>query len=86
MKKQNHQHNKRFLKNDDWFMALIVVPAALLGAIILYIGARDIESHKEAALEYNVDSIRKTLPARPRVPQRDLKNFEDSVHEFEDGM
>lgn len=33
--------------NDDWFMLLIVIPCAILGAVILWIGARDIEQHKQ---------------------------------------
>lgn len=59
-------------------MILLVVPCAVLSALILWFGARDIERHKqERKTEYNVDSIRQA--------HKQLKNAEDSLHEFEDG-
>ena len=62
-------------KKEDWLMSLIVLPFALFGSIILWIGARDIEEHRQEQEVYT-DSI--------RTPN--LKTFEDSVHEFEDGF
>lgn len=44
---------------DDWLMMLIVVPCAVLAAVILWIGAKDIERiQREQEPTYNVDSIR----------------------------
>lgn len=66
---------------DDWLMLLIVVPCAVLAAVILWIGAKDIERiQREQEPTYNVDSIRLIHQ------QLRLKTFEDSVHEFEDGF
>lgn len=68
-------------KRHDLLMALIVVPCALLGAIVLYIGAKDIESRRvEKTLR--VDSIRNDYRTTPRH----LETLEDSIHEFEDGF
>ena len=68
-------------KRHDLLMALIVVPCALLGAIVLYIGAKDIESRRvEKTLR--VDSIRHDY----RTVPKHLETLEDSIHEFEDGM
>lgn len=73
------------LKKHDWLMMMLVVPLALLGAIILWIGAKDIEEHqrqhqhdKETTL--NIDSIRRAQK------ELRLKTLEDSVHFYEDGM
>lgn len=66
---------------DDWLMMLIVIPCAVLAAVILWIGAKDIERiQQEQQPTYNVDSIRLIHQ------QLKLKTFEDSVHEFEDGF
>lgn len=67
---------------DDWLMMLIVIPCAVLAAVILWIGAKDIEriQQEQEQPTYNVDSIR-------QIHQRlKLKTLEDSVHEFEDGF
>lgn len=68
-------------KRDDWFMFIVVLPFALIGPIILYIGARDVESRKLQSMEH-VDSI------RPRVDSTEfyLKTKEDSIHFYEDGF
>lgn len=68
-------------KRDDWFMFIVVLPFALIGPIILYIGARDVESRKLQSMEH-VDSI------RPRVDTAEfyLKTKEDSIHFYEDGL
>lgn len=67
---------------DDLLMLLIVVPCAVLAAVILWIGAKDIEriQQEQEQPTYNVDSIRLIHQ------QLKLKTFEDSVHEFEDGF
>lgn len=65
-------------KRFDWFMILLVVPLALLGAFVLYVGSKDLEERKmERHLEYNVDSLRQA--------HKQLITLEDSLHEFEDG-
>ncbi|MBO4722469.1 MAG: hypothetical protein J5629_06005 [Muribaculaceae bacterium] len=72
----------------DFFMFLIVLPFALIGGIILLIGARDIEEHKaQQNTEYNIDSIRKVSPRLRHDPREDsLVTLEDSIHFYEDGM
>lgn len=72
----------------DFFMFLIVLPFALIGGIILLIGARDIEEHKAMQQhEYNIDSIRKASPRLRHDPREDsLVTLEDSIHFYEDGM
>jgi len=68
-------------KRHNLLMALIVVPCALLGAIVLYIGAKDIESRR-VEKTHSVDSIRRDY----RTIQPHLETLEDSIHYFEDGM
>lgn len=69
-------------KRHDILMALIVVPCALLGAIILIIGARDIESRRVEKNTQCVDSIRNDYRTTPKH----LETLGDSIHEFEDGF
>lgn len=58
------------IKRFDWFMLLLVVPFALFGAFVLWIGAKDIEEHKiEKQMQARADSL-----------------LMDSVHLYEDGM
>ena len=71
-------------------MFLFVLPFALLGGIILLIGARDNERIKAKAKN---DSIRTEINRKDSVLrkevnalERELKTLEDSIHEFEDGM
>jgi hypothetical protein len=70
------------MKRDDWFMFLFVLPFAILGPIIIYIGAKDQEEHKLQQMEQavNID--------RPRYDPREdsLVTREDSIHFYEDGM
>lgn len=78
-------------KKHDWFMALIVVPIALLGAFVLYVGAKDNERIEDTRAK--TDSIRKEISKIDSKSRRledsmhhELKTLEDSVHYFEDGM
>ena len=70
------------MKRDDWFMFLFVLPFAILGPIIIYIGAKDQEEHKLQQLE-QAENIE-----RPRYDPREdsLVTREDSIHFYEDGM
>lgn len=77
-------------KRFNWLMFLFVLPFALLGGIILLIGARDNERIKAKAKN---DSIRTEINRKDSVLRnevnalvRELKTLEDSIHEFEDGM
>lgn len=69
---------------EDWFTFALVLPAALLGALFIYIGAKDSESRRqqEPAL------VRDTIPPRHdyRTVPKHLETLEDSIHEFEDGF
>jgi hypothetical protein len=57
-------------KNFDWFMLLFVIPFALFGATVLWVGQKDIEEHKiEKEMQARADSL-----------------LMDSVHLYEDGM
>lgn len=69
---------------DDWFMFALVLPAALLGALFIYIGAKDSESRRQQ--EHAV--VTDTIPPRNdyRTVQPHLETLEDSIHEFEDGF
>lgn len=78
-------------KRFNWLMFLFVLPFALLGGIILLIGARDNERIKEARAKN--DSIRMEINRLDSMGRRlddsirhELKTLEDSIHEFEDGM
>lgn len=75
----------------DWLMFLIVLPFALFGSVILWIGARDIDRIEEARVKN--DSIRGEISRIDSMSRRledsihrELKTLEDSIHEFEDGM
>ncbi|MBR5640440.1 MAG: hypothetical protein IKW83_12085 [Muribaculaceae bacterium] len=71
-------------KRHDWFMFMLVLPFAIVGVIILWIGARDIEAHKQQRLQ--VDSVQR-VQDRPRHDPREdsLVTKEDSIHFYEDG-
>lgn len=75
-------------KKFDWFMILLVVPLALLGAFVLYVGAQDIEEKKfEQQIQHSVDSARQQHRQLRQLRQlRELKTAEDTLHEFEDGF
>lgn len=75
MTRQQHKH--------DWLMMLIVIPCAILGAVVLWFGARDVERIQQKQMEYNVDSARQQH--RQLRQLRELKTAEDTLHEFEDG-
>lgn len=64
------------MKRKDWLWFLFVLPFALLGPIIIYIGAKDKETHKQHQA------------VRPRYDPREdsLVTKEDSIHFYEDGM
>lgn len=70
---------------DDWFTFALVLPAALLGALFIYLGAKDSESRRQQ--EHAVVAT-DTVPPRDdyRTLQPRLETLEDSIHEFEDGM
>lgn len=75
---------------DDWFMFVVdvmfavVLPFALAGALVFYIGANDSESR----LQQEPALVRDTIPPRNdyRTVQPHLETLEDSIHEFEDGF
>lgn len=75
---------------EDWFMFALVLPAALLGALFIYIGAKDSESRRQqehAVLSVTI-VVTDTIPTRNdyRTVQPRLETLEDSIHEFEDGF
>ena len=65
-------------------MFAVVPVSALLGALFIYIGAKDSESRRQQ--EHAV--VTETIPPRNdyRTVQPHLETLEDSIHEFEDGM
>ena len=75
----------------DCLMFLLVLPFALFGAVILWVGAKDIDRIEEARAKNDsirreisrIDSMSRSLDDSIR---RELKTLEDSIHEFEDGM
>ena len=72
-------------KKHDWLMLILVAPFALFGAVVLWIGAKDIEEHKRQhqhskETQLNIDSVRRVQK------ELRLKTLEDSVHFYEDGM
>lgn len=77
-------------------MFALVLPAALLGALFIYIGAKDSESRRQQEHAVVTDTIVVTgtivvtdtiLPRNDyRTVQPHLETLEDSIHEFEDGM
>lgn len=79
------------MKKFDWLMLLLVVPFALFGALVLWVGAKDIDRIEEARAKNDsirgeisrIDSMSRRLEDSIR---RELKTLEDSIHEFEDGM
>lgn len=75
----------------DWLMFLLVLPFALFGAIVLWVGAKDIDRIEEARVKN--DSIRGEISRIDSMSRRledlihqELKTLEDSIHEFEGGM
>lgn len=70
------------MKRKDWLWFLFVLPFALLGPIIIYIGAKDQEEHKLQQMEQAVKN------ERPRYDPREdsLVTREDSIHFYEDGL
>lgn len=78
-------------KKYDWFMALVAVPIALLGAFVIYVGAQDRERIEDTRAKN--DSIRREISKIDSMSRsledsihHELKTLEDSVHYFEDGM
>jgi len=71
-------------------MFALVLPAALLGALFIYIGAKDSESRRQLEHAVVTDTIvvSDTIPPRNdyRTVQPHLETLEDSIHEFEDGF
>lgn len=65
-------------------MFAVVLPFALAGALVFYIGAKDSESR----LQQEPALVRDTIPPRNdyRTVQPHLETLEDSIHEFEDGF
>ena len=66
-------------------MLLLVVPFAMFGSFILWIGAKDIEEHQHQHQHgfeepLNIDSVRRVQK------ELRLKTLEDSVRFYEDGM
>lgn len=58
------------MKKFDWLMLLLVIPFALFGALVLWVGAKDIEEYKiEKQMQARADSL-----------------LMDSVHLYEDGF
>jgi len=72
-------------------MFLLVLPFALFGSIIIWIGAKDIDRIEEARAKN--DSIRREISRIDSMSRRlddsihrELTTLEDSIHEFEDGF
>ena len=75
----------------DWLMFTIVLLLALLGAILLYFGAKDKERIEETRAK--TDSIRCEINKIDSMSRKlddslrhELRTLEDSVHFYEDGM
>lgn len=68
-------------------MFAVVLPFALAGALVLYIGAKDSESRRQQQ-ELGIDSLRTMHRRLPRHDPREdsLKTREDSIHFYEDGF
>lgn len=64
----------------DWLMLALVAPIVIIGIVVLYFGAKDVESREQQPqpTEYNIDSLRQV--------ERNLRTLEDSVHFYEDGL
>ena len=63
----------------DWLMLALVAPIVIIGIVVLYFGAKDVESQRKTQpTEYNIDSLRQV--------ERNLRTLEDSVHFYEDGL
>mgnify|MGYP007115383655 CR=1 FL=1 len=66
-------------RKESWLMLALVAPIVIVGIVVLYFGAKDVESHREPQpTEYNIDSLRQV--------ERNLRTLEDSVHFYEDGL
>lgn len=59
-------------------MMALVAPIVIIGIVVLYFGAKDVESQRKPQTEYNIDSLRQV--------ERNLRTLEDSVHFYEDGL
>ena len=71
-------------KHDDWLMFILVLPLALFASIILWIGAKDIEAHKEQQfIEDSVTIIEDDTTYK--ISGSRMMMLEDSIHFFEDG-
>lgn len=71
-------------------MFAVVPVSALLGALFIYIEAKDSESRRQqehAVLSVTI-VVTDTIPTRNdyRTVQPRLETLEDSIHEFEDGF
>lgn len=78
-------------RKHDWLMFLLVLPFALFGAVVLWVGAKDIDRTEEARAKN--DSIRREISRIDSMSRRledsisrELTTLEDSVHLYEDGM
>lgn len=66
-------------RKESWLMLALVAPIVIIGSVVLYFGAKDVESQREPQpTEYNIDSLRQV--------ERNLRTLEDSVHFYEDGL
>lgn len=77
-------------KKHNWFMFLFVLPFALFGAIVLYIGAKDQEAHKQKNMEqatFVEDSVEIIdEDTAYKISGSRLMTLSDSIHYFEDGL
>lgn len=65
-------------RKESWLMLALVAPIVIIGIVVLYFGAKDVESKQPQPTEYNIDSLRQV--------ERNLRTLEDSVHFYEDGL
>ena len=66
-------------RKESWLMLALVAPIVIVGIVVLYFGAKDVENQREPQpTEYNIDSL--------RMIERNLRTLEDSVHFYEDGL
>lgn len=66
-------------RKESWLMLALVAPIVIIGIVVLYFGAKDVESQREQQpTGYNIDSLRQV--------ERNLRTLEDSVHFYEDGL
>lgn len=66
-------------RKESWLMLALVALIVIVGIVVLYFGAKDVENQREQQpTEYNIDSLRQV--------ERNLRTLEDSVHCYEDGL